>query len=254
MSRESWMSLPVFWLTAADFLPTLLTRQSCSREFLATATDLTRGILTPQIGSSPSSAEQFAEKRCIVPQLAPRLSRIRPPRAGRQRQGAVTSVYLWLNAISWSYLHAPRLTGSARVTPEAIGRLATNHSARWQAHQKSARTFRAPCTGWNKIKWLFWFYYNHGGPCYNYIYYNYVQDSLPRYCPFCQPSSLGQQVGSLPGELTRWVRLGFLARAAPPLGSGGSVLGLGNLSGKWHPSINNIPLSFPKFKDSFALC
>ena len=33
-----------------------------------------------------------------------------------------------------------------------------------------------------------------------------------------------------------------------------SALGLGNSGGKRHPSINNIPLSFPKFKDSFPLC
>ena len=32
-----------------------------------------------------------------------------------------------------------------------------------------------------------------------------------------------------------------------------SVLGLGNLGGKRHPSTNNIPLSFPKLKDSFPL-
>ena len=33
----------------------------------------------------------------------------------------------------------------------------------------------------------------------------------------------------------------------------GSVLELGNLGGKRHPSINNIPLSFLKLKDSFPL-
>ena len=35
--------------------------------------------------------------------------------------------------------------------------------------------------------------------------------------------------------------------------TGVSVLGLGNLGGKRHPSINNIPLSFLKLKDSFPL-
>ena len=35
--------------------------------------------------------------------------------------------------------------------------------------------------------------------------------------------------------------------------TGFSVLGLGNLGGKRHPNTNNIPLSFPKLKDSFPL-
>ena len=47
MSRESWTSLTDFWLAAADLLRLLLTRQSCSWEFSATATetDLTWGHL-----------------------------------------------------------------------------------------------------------------------------------------------------------------------------------------------------------------
>ena len=38
------------------------------------------------------------------------------------------------------------MTGLARVTPAPINSLATNHSPRWRAYQKSVRNYDAPCT------------------------------------------------------------------------------------------------------------
>ena len=49
----------------------------------------------------------------------------------------------------------------------------------------------------------------------------------------------------------RWSAIVCVVDPWPVVWSASSVLGLGNLGGKRHPSTNNIPLSFPKLKDSF---